>query len=200
MIYSLNGKLLRKSPNSIVLDCGGVGFLVMIPTSVYSAVPECGESVFLYTYFHVKDDGLELYGFVDEAQRETFRLLIGVSGVGPKSALAILSLYDGDKIALAVAASDFKLFTACTGIGPKLAQRIVLELKDKVGALSGGGLDALAVANSATGASYAGSEAVAALTSLGFTGSEASLAVAKLDPSMATEELIAAALRSLASR
>lgn len=196
MIHSLNGTVLSKTPADIVLSCGGVGFYVMIPSSVYAYLPEVGDSGVVYTHLNVKDDGMELYGFATEQQKAAFRLLIGVSGVGPKVALAILSVYGSDAIALAIASGDHKAFTAASGVGPKLAQRIVLELKDKIGDLGG----AEAVAVSAAAVQGAAGEAVAALVSLGFTQSEAASAVAKLPQDMGVEEMIAAALRSMGSR
>lgn len=197
MIYCLNGTLLSKTPNNAVILCGGVGFNVLIPTSVYGDLPEVNAEAFLYTSFTVKEDAMELYGFSSEAQRETFKILTSVSGVGPKVALSILSIFDTGKIALMIASGDFKAFTVCAGVGPKLAQRLVLELKDKLKDFGGSDMSAVSAASSAGGAS---GDAVAALTSLGFSTAEAASAVAKLPEGMSAEEMISAALKSLASR
>lgn len=197
MIHSLDGIILSKTPSDIVVSCGGVGFHVTIPSSAYAFLPEVGESGAVYTHLSVKEDGMELYGFSSERQRAAFRLLTGVSGVGPKVALAILSLYDSDAVALAVAAGDHQAFTAASGVGPKLAQRIVLELKDKIGDLGGAQASAVTAAVLPQGVS---GEAVAALVSLGFTQSEAASTVAKLPQDLGVEEMIAAALRSMGSR
>lgn len=197
MIHVLHGILLAKSPNDLVISCGGVGFYVMIPNSVYADLPEIGGEATVYTYLNVKEDGMELYGFEDEVQQSAFKMLISVSGVGPKAALAILSLYHADHIAIAVAAGDYKAFTACSGIGPKIAQRIVLELKDKVKGL--GSVDAARITASEVAAPVgAGAEALAALVSLGFSNSEAATAISKLPQNLTTEELISAALKSMA--
>lgn len=197
MIYCLNGTLISKTPNSAVILCGGVGFSVLIPTSVYADLPEAGGEAFIYTSFVVKEDAMELYGFSSETQRDTFRVLTSVSGVGPKVALSILSIYTADRIALMIASVDFKAFTACSGVGPKLAQRLVLELKDKIKDL--GNTEAYSVSETATIGGASG-DAVAALTTLGFSTSEAASAVAKLPAGMSAEEMISAALKSLASR
>lgn len=196
MIHVLSGKLISKTPNDLVISCGGVGFYVMIPSSVYAALPQSGQEATVYTYLNVKEDGLELYGFADERQQASFKILLGVSGVGPKAALSILSLYDADRIAIAVAAGDYKMFTACAGVGPKLAQRIVLELRDKVKGL--GSVDASKISAVASAPVGAASEALAALVSLGFSNSEAASALSKQPDGLSTEELIASALKSMA--
>ncbi len=196
MIHVLSGKLISKTPNDLVISCGGVGFYVMIPSSVYAALPQSGQEATVYTYLNVKEDGLELYGFADERQQASFKILLGVSGVGPKAALSILSLYDADRIAIAVAAGDYKMFTACAGVGPKLAQRIVLELRDKVKGL--GSADASKISAVASAPAGAASEALAALVSLGFSNSEAASALSKQPDGLSTEELIASALKSMA--
>lgn len=196
MIHLLNGKLLSKTPNDLVVSCGGVGFYVMIPSSVYAALPQAGQETTVYTYLNVKEDGMELYGFADERQQACFRMLLGVSGVGPKAALSILSLYDPDRIAIAAAAGDYKMFTACAGVGPKLAQRIVLELRDKVKGIGSADISGVSAVTAAPGG--AASEALAALVSLGFSNSEAASALSKQPEGLTAEELIAAALKSMA--
>ena len=198
MIHCLNGLLLSKSAHCAVISCGGIGFYVMIPTSVYAELPEVNQEAFLYTYLNVKEDGMELYGFANEKQQATFKLLTSVSGVGPKVGLAILSIYDSDRIALLIASGDFKGFTACSGVGPKLAQRLVLELKDKLGDL--GNAETEMIINTGASTKGSGSDAIAALVSLGFSTSEAAAAVSKLPQELSAEDMIGAALKSLASR
>lgn len=198
MISVLTGKLIEKTPASAVVSCGGVGFFVTIPATLGGALPELGGECTIFTHLEVREDALELYGFESAYQREMFRRLIGVSGVGPKSALAILSLYDPDRVAMCVAAGDYKAFTACAGVGAKLAQRIILELKDKIGAIGSRGADYVNAA--APPVTSAGSEALAALVSLGFSNSEAAEAIAALPADISSEELISRALRSLAKR
>jgi Holliday junction DNA helicase RuvA len=199
MIHSLNGRVVHKTPGELVVVCGGVGFYVMIPSSAYAYLPDIGQEGVVFTHLNVKDDAMELFGFATEQQRNTFRLLICVSGVCSKVALGVLSVYDIDSIALAIASGDHKAFVACQNVGPKLAQRIVLELKDKVSSLS---RSDLSVASIAAGAVERGAaaEAVAALVSLGFSQSEAAACVARLPQDSSVEELIAAALRAMGSR
>lgn len=198
MIHHLNGTVIKKTLAEIVIECGGVGYDVMIPASASAALPGEGERGTVYTHMNVKEDSVELYGFADEPQREAFRILIGVSGVGPKVALSILSSLDASQLSLAVAAGDFAMLTGCPGVGPKLAQRIVLELKDKVA-----GMGAAQIPAGFVSVGGVPSEAVAALAALGFSQSEAAAAVAKAAAAGTgpkTEELVTAALRLLSRR
>jgi Holliday junction DNA helicase, RuvA subunit len=196
MINHLNGTVISKTTSDVVVECAGVGYHVMIPSSVYAYIPDEGETGTIYTYFNVKEDSMELYGFATEQQRATFKMLIGVSGVGPKVGLSILSLFNSDHIAIAIASGDYKAFTECPGVGPKLAQRLVLELKDRIGDLGGAQAQAVSAFGSADIKSAAG-EAVAALVSLGFSQSEAASAVSRLPADSTVEEIIAAALRNM---
>ncbi len=132
MIYSLTGKIIKKTLNAVVVSCGGVGYYVQCPTSVAGALPGVGREATLYTVMSVTENDISLYGFATEEQQSCFELLTAVSGVGPKVGLAILSVMEPDRVALAISAGDHKAFKAASGVGPKLAQRIVLELKDKV--------------------------------------------------------------------
>jgi Holliday junction DNA helicase RuvA len=136
MIATLRGRVLERGSGRIVLDVNGVGYLLAATSSaVRAAVPD-GEEITLVTHLHVREDTLTLFGFASTAERELFELLLGVSGVGPKAALAIVSGYAPDQIRRAIATSDHALFTSITGIGRKTAERVVIDLKDKVGALS----------------------------------------------------------------
>lgn len=199
MIDSLRGKLIEKTPDIAVVECGGVGYLAMIPSTTAGALPAVGEPCVVYTELRVSENDIALYGFSKRAERDVFRMLTGVSGVGPKAGLAILSVLSPDRIALAIAGGDHKAFTAASGVGPKLAQRITLELKDKMKGLGGGGLDA---ADLGTAAAPAGSaaQAAAALTSLGYSGTEAAQALAGLDPALPVQELIRLALQGIGKR
>ena len=196
MIYSLNGLLADKTHDMAVIVCGGVGYAVSISANTASALPDIGDDAFVFTVLSVKESGVELYGFASIQEREAFKLLCGVSGVGAKVAFSVLSTYDADRFALLAASGDYKALTACPGVGQRLAQRIVLELKDKLGVIG----DTAASSVAAIPQSSASSEAVAALTSLGFSASEAASAVAALPAEYDTQLLITAALRSLASR
>ena len=199
MIQCIEGTIVSKGLDDIVVSCSGVGFKLFCPTSVYSKTGSVGSKVFMYTHLVVREDAFELYGFTSEEEQQCFKILIGVSGIGPRTAIAILSLYPPKQIVLAIASGDHKAFTACPGIGPKIAQRLVLELKDKVGSLDFSGTDIIA---SITGSETSNSkqEAVAALVALGFSTSEAAVALAKLPNDNTSEQLVSSALRSLAQR
>ena len=133
MYYSLRGTLIAADGRSAAVECGGVGYLCTVSAQTYSQLPEPGEEVLLYTHLSVREDAMELYGFSTQVERSCFRMLTQVSGVGAKVAIAILSSLTADQVAFAIMAGDSKALTAAPGVGPKLAQRIVLELKDKFG-------------------------------------------------------------------
>ena len=202
MIYCLTGKIVKKSMNAVVLSCGGVGYYAQCPASVAGALPGVGKEATIYTVMSVTENDMSLYGFATEQQQACFEMLIAVSGVGPKVGLAILSVMEPDRVALAISAGDHKAFKAASGVGPKLAQRIVLELKDKVakGFVDGISLEDVAGASADTQASQGSSKAIAALVSLGYSQSEAALAVSKIDAALPVEEIIKLALRSMAGR
>ena len=202
MIYCLTGKIVKKSMNAVVLSCGGVGYYAQCPASVAGALPGVGKEATIYTVMSVTENDVSLYGFATEQQQACFEMLTAVSGVGPKVGLAILSVMEPDRVALAISAGDHKAFKAASGVGPKLAQRIVLELKDKVakGFVDGISLEDVAGASADTQASQASSQAIAALVSLGYSQSEAALAVSKIDAALPVEEIIKLALRSMAGR
>jgi len=201
MLYSVRGKLLHRDARTAVVECGGVGFLCQITATTARALPAPGGEATLYTMMNVREDAIELFGFADRAEMACFQQLIGVNGVGPKAGLAILSELSPERVALAAASGDYKALTRAQGVGPKLAQRIVLELKDKFGALAPSG-DAEFSAGGAGVPSAAGSaaEAVSALAVLGFSASEAAMAVGKLDPALPVETLVREALKQLAQR
>lgn len=202
MIYCLTGKIVKKSMNAVVLSCDGVGYYAQCPASVAGALPGVGKEATIYTVMSVTENDVSLYGFATEEQQACFEMLTAVSGVGPKVGLAILSVMEPDRVALAISAGDHKAFKAASGVGPKLAQRIVLELKDKVakGFVDGISLEDVAGASADTQASQGSSQAIAALVSLGYSQSEAALAVSKIDAALPVEEIIKLALRSMAGR
>ena len=202
MIYCLTGKIVKKSMSAVVLSCGGVGYYAQCPASVAGALPGVGKEATLYTVMSVTENDVSLYGFATEEQQACFEMLTAVSGVGPKVGLAILSVMEPQRVALAISAGDHKAFKAANGVGPKLAQRIVLELKDKVakGFVDGISLEDVAGASADTQASQGSSQAIAALVSLGYSQSEAALAVSKIDAALPVEEIIKLALRSMAGR
>ncbi|MBC8547076.1 Holliday junction branch migration protein RuvA [Clostridiaceae bacterium NSJ-31] len=197
MIYRLRGKLIHTAPNLAVVECGGVGYACKTTTSTLSALPKQGGEAQLYTYLHITDSALDLFGFATELELGFFKMMITVSGVGPKVALAILSDLTPDRLALCIASGDHKTLTRSPGVGNKLAQRIVLELKDKV-ADAEFGLSAPEGITAAEIGSGNLAEAAAALESLGYARAEAAQALAKLDPALPVEELIKGGLKRLA--
>lgn len=199
MIYSLTGKLLEKNTGEVVIECGGVGYLVRITGPASGALPPVGENATIYTYLAVSENDVSLYGFAHSVERQMFILLTGVSGVGPKVGLSILGALSPDQIVLAVSAGDHKAFTAASGVGPKLGQRLVLELKDKVAkGISQGGLTAQDLSVAASTGGGAPTQAVAALVSLGYTHSEAAGAVSRIDQGLPVQEIIRLALAGMA--
>ena len=202
MIYCLTGKIVKKSMSAVVLSCGGVGYYAQCPASVAGALPGVGKEATLYTVMSVTENDVSLYGFATEEQQACFEMLTAVSGVGPKVGLAILSVMEPQRVALAISAGDHKAFKAANGVGPKLAQCIVLELKDKVakGFVDGISLEDVAGAASGEPATQSASQAIAALVSLGYSQSEAALAISKIDATLPVEEIIKLALRGMAGR
>ena len=191
MIYSLHGTLVEKTADMAVVECAGVGYCVSIPSSTAGALPAVGQTCTLYTYMNVTENDVSLFGFADKESQAMFRLLTAVSGVGPKAGLAILSVLSPARVVLAVQGGDHKAFTAANGVGPKLGQRIVLELKDKVGKGFAGSLSA---------ADFAAAQAQAALVGLGYTASEAAAALAGVDPALPVQEMIRLALQGIGRR
>lgn len=197
MIASVRGKLIYTDTACAVVECGGVGYKCFVTKNTLYNLPQKGEEVFLHTYLAVREDAMDLYGFRDIEELDAFKLVTSVNGVGAKMGLALLSEFTASQLTLYVASGDYKALTAASGVGPKLAQRIVLELKDKVGSLQSGDTLVIKAVGNATVNSNT-KEAVSALVSLGYTQSEASLAVGKLDPALSTENLIKQALKTLA--
>lgn len=196
MFYSLTGTVIFTDSSSIALECSGVGFRCLTSSNTLNGITK-GEKITLYTHLNVREDALDLFGFSSQFELEWFKNLIGVTGVGPKAALAVLSELTADKLALCICAGDVKAITKAQGVGPKIAQRIILELKDKVKnvAASQGGQTLGNV--SAVSESSAASEAVAALTMLGYSQTEASVAISKCDSTLSVEEMIKQGLKLL---
>ena len=198
MIYSLNGKLIHTEPELAVVECGGVGYACKTTFNTLQKI--AGEQeVMLYTYMSVREDAVELFGFADREELKCFKLLISVNGVGPKAAISILSTMNSQQFALCVATDDSKALTKVKGIGAKTAQRVILELKDKLAgetiSVRGQGAAATSAAD-APGSNIA--EAVTALEVLGYTEAEALSVLGKLDPALPVEELIKRSLIGLA--
>lgn len=195
MIASLRGKLIYIEPNFCIVECGGVGMRCFISGKTLGSMPQLNDEVMLYTYMSVKEDAIDLYGFADMDELNCFKLITSVSGVGPKLGIALLTTFTPEQITIYISSNDPKSLTAASGVGLKLAQRIILELKDKVSALPTGDDTVTLVGNVSTNANT--KEAIAALVSLGYSHSEASLAVGKLPPDLSVSTLIKEALKLL---
>ena len=206
MIYSVHGKLIAKELSLAVVECGGVGYACRATQHTLAALGEVGETVFLYTVLSVREDMAELFGFISQHELKCFQLLVSVSGVGPKAALSILSDLTPDRFFMTIASGDSKALTRVKGIGAKSAQRIVMELKDKVTGDSLGFLngtngemgETTAAAVNAAGGNVG--EAIEALVALGYTQSDVVPVLAKLDGSLSVSDLVRYTLREFGKR
>ena len=197
MLYSVRGKLIQTTATCAVVECGGVGFLCQTTLNTLKTLKP-GSEVMLYTYLNVREDAMELFGFATKTELDTFKTLISVSGVGPKAGLALLSELSPEQVAMAIATDDVKTITRAQGIGKKIAQRIVLELKDKLTkavATDSGVATVSAAAVSAAGGNV--SKAIEALGVLGYTPAEVSPVLAQFDGNLPVEQLIAMTLRQM---
>ena len=198
MIYSVRGKVIATEPELVVVECGGVGYACRTSFNTIQKVTGQDE-VTLFTHLAVRENDVELFGFATREELNSFKMLISVSGVGPKAAVSILSGCTPSQFALAVATGDYKTFTQIKGIGTKIAQKIVLELKDKVakqGAISVRGESTQPIIPQGSNID----EAVTALVVLGYTEGEALSVISQLDPGLPVEELIKKALGMLAKK
>ena len=197
MLYSVRGKLIHTTPNSAVVECGGVGFHCQTTFNTLRTLRQ-GSEVTLFTYLNVREDALELFGFATKTELDTFKTLISVSGVGPKAGLAVLSELSPEQVAMAIATDDIKTITRAPGIGKKIAQRIVLELKDKLAkAVSADNSLSAVSASAASAASGNIPKALEALGVLGYTPADVSGVLATLDNSLPVEQLIALTLKQM---
>lgn len=202
MYYYISGTLAELSTSMAVIDAGGVGYMLSISSNTLGRLSgKEGEFVKLFTYFSVREDAMELFGFADEDEKKAFELLISVSGVGPKAALAVLSVLTPDRLSGAVISGDTKLICKANGVGKKIAERIVLELKDKVSKVLGTPNAEVGTARGALSEEPVGTSAVAdahaALMVLGYTRAEASYALETLDQTLDAESLIREGLKRL---
>ena len=205
MFYYISGKLAYANPSTAVIDAGGVGYKLTISENTYNSLPprhtQALPEAKLYTYMAVREDDVELFGFANEAELSSFKMLLGVSGVGPKAAISILSLLTPEKFALAVCTEDRKTIAKANGIGPKTAARVILELKDKLMKETDLGAAAQASIESASPiATPSGklSEAQDALMVLGYSRAEAQNALKNIDTqNLGLEDIIKKALKLL---
>lgn len=204
MIASLHGKVIESHLLQVVIEAGGVGYEVHIPITTAEKLPPPGNQAKLYTYAVYRDDSQALYGFAKREDREFFKLLVEkVSGVGPKMALTLFSKLSTKMLEVAIINKDAKLLAQCPGIGKKTAERLIIELRDKVGGGVGSAPPSTALSTGETGSAEDGNsskfqDAIAALTALGYKITEAdksvNRAIAKLGPSASVEEIIKTAL------
>lgn len=199
MFYYLDGTVAELLPYLAVIDCGGVGYACKTTNNTLASLKK-GQRGKLYTYLNVSEDVFDLYGFATQKELATFKLLIGVSGVGPKAALAVLSAGTPESLAMAIVTGDEKALTAAPGIGKKIAQRIILELKDKMARESGGELDFSGGKGAPAAAVFSNkaTEAAQALAVLGYTSAEVSMALKGVDvEGLPLEEIIRQSLKKM---
>lgn len=196
MIYSVRGNLILMDAGVAVVECGGVGYRVQTSIATQKQLKLNTETM-LYTYLNVREDAMELFGFATKNELSTFKMLIGITGVGPKVALGILSELSSEQIAMCVSSGDSKTLTRASGVGPKLAQRIVLELKDKIKGIADTA-DFDVSKDSVIVDSGNVPKAVAALAVLGYSAADVTPILSKLDPNLSVEAMIAATLKQMA--
>ncbi|MBO44067.1 MAG: Holliday junction branch migration protein RuvA [Rhodospirillaceae bacterium] len=201
MIAKLTGILDSVGDEWAIIDVGGVGYIVFCPSRTLAALPQSGQAITFHIETHVREDHIHLYGFSDVSEREWFRILTTVQGVGAKVALAIMSVLNGDELTDAVIAEDKAAIARANGVGPKLAARIVIELKDKIGALTIGSAAKLAASLSPEGDVTSDQDAVSALVNLGFSRIQAVGAVARANQELGAnavlDDLIKSGLKEL---
>ncbi len=197
MFSYFKGSLEEINVDFVVVENNGIGYKIFVPASVINSFPARGSEIKLFTYLHVKDDGLSLYGFLDKDSLELFRQLLGVSGVGPKGALGILSVLSPNDLRTAVLSQDAKAISKSPGIGTKTAQKIIIDLKDKVSIDDIVPVDDMPVADGALNVSGAKNDAIEALTALGYSVKEAKSAVMKVedDENYTVEDYLKMALK-----
>ncbi|MDO4168019.1 MAG: Holliday junction branch migration protein RuvA [Eubacteriales bacterium] len=206
MIYYVEGKLTAKGEKSVVVDHQGLGLEILVPGSVLESMPGVGCDVKIYTFFHVKEDGMQLFGFLSVRDKELFQQLITVNGIGPKGGLAIMGALSSDDIRMAILSDDAKTIAMAPGIGPKTAKKLILELKDKIDmesalqeALDQGEQENFRDAGMTAGHSAIVADAVGALTALGYSPTDAMRAVraVPMTEDMTVEKLLKLSLRNM---
>lgn len=193
MIEMLTGTIVQKEPSKVIISCGGVGFSVNISSYTYSTLPELTKTHTLFIFFKLREDDVSLFGFTDKKEKDLFITLGSVSGIGPKTAMQLLSEIKYDRLYSAIASADVTLLSQVHGIGKKTAQKIVFELKDKIGRIGDAAMDI------AMGAAADNTEAVSALVTLGYKNADANSIVARIlkekGKDASTQEIIKAALK-----
>lgn len=193
MIYSVRGKLIHTENSAAVVECGGVGYLCQTTMNTLKTL-KLNSEVTLYTYLNVREDAVDLFGFATQSELATFKTLISVSGVGPKAGLSVLSELTAEQVAMAIATDDIKTITRAQGIGKKIAQRIILELKDKLAKSEQTQSGNVQMPQTAGGNV---SKAIEALGVLGYTPADVSPVLANFDAGLPVEQLIAMTLKQM---
>lgn len=197
MIYNVKGILTYTEPNFAVVECNGVGFKCFVSLTTLRELTSIGTEVNLFTYLAVREDAMDLFGFATQDELQAFKLLITVSGVGPKAAMAILSVLPPDRLAIAISAGDVRSIQAAQGVGKKTAERVVLELKDKMTGIGSSSASSVVEGIQAVETSSNAQEAVEVLVSLGFNQSDAATVVGAMDKSMSVDDMIRQGLKKL---
>lgn len=200
MIYNLHGTLTYTDPTFAVVECGGVGFKCFVSMTTLTFLTSVGTEVNLFTHLAVREDAMDLYGFATAEELDAFKLLITVSGVGPKAAMAILSVLPPDRLSIAVSSGDVKSIQSANGVGKKTAERVVLELKDKMVGIGSASTNSVVQGIQSVASSDNAKEAVEVLVSLGFNQSDASTVVGAMDKSMSVDDMIRIGLKQLSSQ
>lgn len=199
MIYDVRGTLTYTDINYAVVECGGVGFKCFVSMTTLKELPPLGKEANLYTYLSVREDAMDLFGFATQQELDAFKLLITVSGVGPKAAMAVLSVLPPDRLSIAVSSGDVKSIQSAQGVGKKTAERIVLELKDKMLGIAPSNAAAVQSIQAVASNSDA-QEAVEVLVSLGFNQSDAATVVGAMDKGLSVDDMIRKGLKQLSSQ
>ena len=199
MIYNVRGTLTYTDINYAVVEYGGVGFKCFVSMTTLKELPPLGKEANLYTYLSVREDAMDLFGFATQQELDAFKLLITVSGVGPKAAMAVLSVLPPDRLSIAVSSGDVKSIQSAQGVGKKTAERIVLELKDKMLGIAPSNAAAVQSIQAVASNSDA-QEAVEVLVSLGFNQSDAATVVGAMDKGLSVDDMIRKGLKQLSSQ
>lgn len=200
MIYNVRGKLTYTEPTFAVIECGGVGFKCFISMNTLKDLTSVGTEVNLFTYMAVREDAMDLFGFSTQDELQAFKLLITVSGVGPKAAIAILSVLSPDRLSIAISGGDVKSIQTANGVGKKTAERVVLELKDKMVGIGSGNAAAVVEGIQAVASNSNAQEAVEVLVSLGFNRSDAAAVVGAMDKTLSVDAMIRNGLKQLSTQ
>ena len=200
MIYNVKGTLTYTEPTFAVVECAGVGFKCFVSMTTLKALPSVGKEVNLFTYLAIREDAMDLFGFATQQELQAFKLLITVSGVGPKAGMAILSVLPPDRLSLAVSAGDVRAIQQAQGVGKKTAERVVLELKDKMAGVAIGASSSVSDGAQPAAVGSDAQEAVEVLVSLGFNRSDAAMVVGAMDKSMSVDDMIRQGLKKLSAQ